>query len=67
MTIDRLVLLFAGCMVLLSVALSVLHSQWWLLLATFVGLNMVQASFTGFCPLAIFLKRLGVKPGEAFT
>ncbi len=67
MSIDRLVLAFAGAMILLSLALSYLLSPWWLLLAAFVGLNMFQAAFTGFCPLAIFLKRLGAKPGVAFS
>ncbi len=67
MNVDRAVLLFAGLMILLSVALTLLHSQWWLLLTTFVGLNMTQASITGFCPLAILLRRLGLRPGEAFA
>lgn len=66
MSIDRIVLAFAGCMVLLSLTLSWLVSTYWLILAGFVGLNMLQASFTGFCPLAIVLKRFGVAPGAAF-
>jgi hypothetical protein len=66
MTLDRAVMAFAGAMTLLSLALAYLLSPYWLLLAAFVGANMVQASFTGFCPLAIILKRLGVAPGPAF-
>ena len=66
MTIDRVVMAFAGAMILASVALSQMVSVYWLGLAVFVGLNMFQASFTGFCPLAMVLKRLGVKPGCAF-
>lgn len=66
MSIDRIVLAFAGTMILVSVALSQLHSPYWLLLTAFVGANMLQASFTGFCPLAIMLKRVGVRPGCAF-
>lgn len=66
MNIDRLVLAFAGSMVLLSVVLSYFFSTWWLLLALLVGANMLQASLTGFCPLAKLLARLGVKPGSAF-
>jgi hypothetical protein len=66
MNIDRLVLLLGGSFVLLSLALSQLVSPWWLLLAAFVGLNMVQSSFTGFCPPAFFFRKLGVKPGPAF-
>lgn len=66
MNIDRIVLAFAGSMVLLSVLLSYLFSPWWMLLALLVGANLLQASFTGFCPLAKLLARLGVKPGSAF-
>ena len=67
MTIDRVVLAFAGIMILASVALSQLHHVYWLGLTAFVGANMLQAAFTGFCPLAMILKKLGVKPGFAFT
>lgn len=66
MNVDRFVFLFAGLMVLASVALGYFISPWWLLLGVFVGLNMTQASITAFCPLAMILKRLGVKPGQAF-
>jgi hypothetical protein len=66
MSIDRIVMAFAGAMVLLSVTLAHFFSPWWMLLAAFVGVNLVQASFTGFCPLAMALKRFGVKPGAAF-
>ncbi|RFF30824.1 YgaP family membrane protein [Wenzhouxiangella sediminis] len=67
MNIDRLVFAFAGFMILLSLALSQLHSVYWLLLTTFVGLNMLQAAFTGFCPLARILKAMGKQPGRAFN
>jgi len=66
MTIDRIVLAFAGTMVLLSLSLTYLVSPWWLTLAGFVGLNLLQAAFTGFCPLAMILKKLGATPGAAF-
>jgi hypothetical protein len=66
MSIDRVVMAFAGAMVLLSVALTHFVSPWWMLLAGFVGLNLFQAAFTGFCPLAMVLRRFGVKPGPAF-
>lgn len=66
MTIDRAVLFVAGCMTLLSAALVWLVSPWWLLLTAFVGLNLVQASITGFCPAAMVFKLLGAKPGCAF-
>lgn len=66
MTIDRAVLLFAGSVVLVSLALGFFVSPWWYLLTAFAGLNMMQASMTGFCPAAIVFKRLGCKPGVAF-
>ncbi len=66
MNIDRAVLAFAGSVVIVSLALAHFISPWWLLLTLFVGLNLLQASFTGICPLAIVLRRLGVKSGNAF-
>lgn len=66
MNIDRFVFAFAGIVILLSVTLGYYIHPAWLFLTGFVGLNMLQAAFTGFCPLAIILKRLGVKPGCAF-
>ena len=66
MNIDRFVMAFAGTVVLLSIALVTLISPWWLLLTGFVGLNLLQAAFTGFCPLAFVLKRFGIQPGRAF-
>lgn len=66
MTIDRAVMAFAGTVILISLLLAVFFSQWWLLLTAFVGANLLQASFTGFCPLAMILKAIGVKPGAAF-
>jgi hypothetical protein len=67
MSIDRAVFAFAGVMVLASLALSQLHSAYWLLLTAFVGLNMLQSAFTGFCPAAMLFKRLGFGAGPAFT
>ena len=67
MTLDKAVMTFAGTVVLVSLALSQLVSPWWLLLTAFAGVNMIQASFTGFCPAAIAFKRLGVKCGTAFN
>lgn len=66
MTPDRAVLAFAGFVVLLSLALGWLVHPGWLWLTAFAGANLLQASFTGFCPAALIFKRLGVKPGEAF-
>ncbi len=67
MSIDRLVMRFAGTMILVSLLLSVVHSTYWLWFTAFVGANLLQSSFTGFCPLAIILKKIGVKPGNAFS
>lgn len=66
MNIDRFVFAVAGVMILLSLVLGYTVSPYWLLLAAFVGLNMLQAAFTGFCPLAMILRKLGVAPGAAF-
>jgi hypothetical protein len=66
MTIDRAVLMFAGFVVLISLALGYYVSAYWFLLTAFAGLNMIQASMTGFCPAALLFKRLGCKPGVAF-
>ncbi len=66
MNIDRMVMAFAGLVVLISVGLSQWHSPYWLFLTAFVGINLFQASFTGFCPLAMILKRFGQRPGAAF-
>ena len=67
MTIDRMVLAFAGAMIMLSLLLGLTVHIYWLGLAAFVGANLFQSSFTGFCPLAIMLKKIGVKPGKAFN
>jgi hypothetical protein len=66
MELDRMVLAFAGSFILISLVLSQIHSIYWLWFTAFVGANLLQSAFTGFCPLAIILKRLGIKPGEAF-
>lgn len=67
MSIDRVVMMFAGIVVLLSVVMSQLHHVYWLFLTAFVGANLLQAAFTGFCPLAKILKAMGTKPGQAFS
>jgi len=66
MNIDKVVMRIAGVMVLIGVALGWWVSPWWFLLAAFVGGNLLQSSFTGFCPLARILAKAGVKPGAAF-
>jgi len=64
MSIERMVLAFAGCFILISLILSQLFSPYWLLFTAFVGANLLQSAFTGFCPLAKILKTMGVKPGS---
>lgn len=66
MNLDRAMFAFAGMMILLSLALAHFVSPLWLWLTAFVGLNMLQASFTGFCPVAIAFRKLGVPGGCAF-
>ena len=66
MNIDRAVLAFAGSVILLSVVLTHYHSVNWMWLTVFVGANLLQAAFTGFCPLAKMLKAIGLKAGNAF-
>jgi hypothetical protein len=66
MTLGRAVLAFAGFVVLVSLALGYYVSPWFFLITVFAGANMIQASYTGFCPAALVFKALGVKPGSAF-
>ena len=62
MTVDRAVTAFAGIMVLVSVALGHFVSPYWYWLTVFVGANLFQFAFTGFCPSATVFRRLGLKP-----
>jgi DUF2892 family protein len=67
MSIDRAVMAFAGTVILVSLLLSQLFSPYWLLLTAFAGANMLQASFTGFCPAAMVFRKLGCPAGTAFS
>ena len=67
MTLDRTVMAFAGFMILLNLLLEQHYGPVWLWLTAFVGLNLIQASFTGFCPAAMIFKRSGVRSGTAFS
>ena len=67
MSIDRMVLAFAGAMILIGLGLGLRVSPYWFLLTGFVGLNLLQSAFTGFCPLAMILRKLGFAPGAAFS
>jgi uncharacterized membrane protein len=66
MNLDRSVTLFAGIMVLVSVALTLWVSPYFVWLTVFVGANLIQSSFTGFCPAAIVFRLFGIKSGCAF-
>ena len=64
MTVENGVRILAGTMILVSVALVHFHSPWWLLLTAFIGLNLIQSAFTGFCRPTILLRTLGLKNGQ---
>lgn len=66
MNVDRAVFIFAGCVILASLALAWFVSPWFFLLTAFAGVNMIQAAFTGFCPAAVVFKKLGCPAGNAF-
>jgi hypothetical protein len=61
MSVERGVAAFAGFMVLLSLVLTYFVHPWFVWLTVFVGVNLFQQSFTGFCPVAILMRKLGMK------
>ncbi|MES9898198.1 MAG: DUF2892 domain-containing protein [Sedimenticola sp.] len=63
MTVDRLVRLFAGLMILLSIALTYYVDPYWVALTIFVGANLLQSGFTNICPLSSILKKMGIPEG----
>ncbi|MCB1494932.1 MAG: DUF2892 domain-containing protein [Bauldia sp.] len=67
MNIDRAVFAFAGFTILVSVALGYFTSAYWFALTVFVGANLIQSAFTGFCPAAIVFRKAGLDPGPAFN
>lgn len=66
MSLDRALLVFAGTMVLLSVLLTQFVSPYFVWFTVFIGVNLIQSAFTGFCPAATILGKLGFKTGCAF-
>ena len=66
MSVERIVLIIAGLFIVLSATLAHYHHEYWLFFTAFVGANLLQSSITGFCPLAIILKKVGVLAGHAF-
>mgnify|MGYP001439647268 CR=1 FL=1 len=67
MSLDRAVMAFAGAMVLLSVLLTAFVSPLFIWFTVFIGVNLIQSAFTGFCPAAMVFKKLGFKTGCAFS
>ena len=65
MTVERWLRLIAGIVVLASLTLSQLHSPYWLLLTTFVGVNLFQSGFTNWCPMMNILRGLGIREHSA--
>jgi len=61
MTIEKAILVLAGSVVMVSALLSIYHNHLWIWLTVFVGFNLVQSAFTGFCPPAILMKKMGMK------
>jgi len=66
MNIDKTIFAVAGAMVFFSVVMAVFHTTLWLWFTAFIGANLFQAAFTGFCPMVWILKALGIPPGKAF-
>ncbi len=66
MTLDRMILAFAGFMVLASVVLTAYVSPHFVWLTVFVGLNLIQSAFNRLLPAAAIFRALGNKPGPAF-
>ena len=64
MSLDRAIMAFAGVMILLSLVLTHYVSPWFWLLTAFVGLNLFQSAFTGFCPAAMVMRKLGIGRGD---
>ncbi|WP_027499884.1 YgaP family membrane protein [Rhodococcus sp. UNC363MFTsu5.1] len=60
-TVERLVPLLGGTMVLLSVALTLALSSWWLILTGFVAANLLLYAAVGWCPASLLMQRLGVR------
>lgn len=60
MSMERYIRAIAGTFVLVSLLLGYLHSPYWHLFTAFVGANLLQSAFTGFCPMETILAKLGV-------
>ena len=67
MTVERALRMMAGVVVLISLALAYWVSQYWLLLTTFVGLNLLQSAFTDWCPAMAIFRAMGLKEGTSIV
>jgi hypothetical protein len=67
MTIEKYIRLFAGIMIILSIILTVFISKNFLWLTGFIGMNLIQSSFTNFCPLSNILKKIGIKESSCHS
>jgi len=67
MTVERTLRLMAGSFVLISLALALWVSRYWLLFTAFVGLNLFQSGLTNWCPAMTILRKLGMKEQSAFS
>jgi hypothetical protein len=64
---EKMIRVIAGTFILISVALTIWVSPWWLIWTTLIGVNLVQSAFTGWCPAEIFLKKFGIQGGCCST
>lgn len=58
MSIEYMIRILAGTLILISLALGLMVSRWWFILTGFVGMNLIQSAFTSFCPAELILRRL---------
>jgi len=67
MTVERSILLVVGIIVLGSVLLGVYHSPYWFWVTGIMGAHLIQASFTGLCPVVAILKKMGLEQKSGFA
>lgn len=67
MSLERALMAFAGVMVMATTLLAIFHHPWWAWFTVFIGFNMFQSSFTGFCPAAMVMKKMGLKNESELT
>jgi len=65
MSLEGAIHVLAGSLILIGLGLGLLVSQWFFILVAFVGVNLIQSTFTGICPAESILRKLGVQPATA--